>query len=108
MLPAWGVGLAVLSLLSFKTQQGYLLSSMLTGHGWEPISRLSFSMYLLHPLVINVWVLSQTSKFRYSHLNFLVAFTGIVGIIIFVAALVEWPVSKITRNMEKRLWNKRS
>ena len=72
------------------------------------MSKLSFSMYLLHPIVINIYVLGGDSKFRYRNVSFFYSFSGIV-VVTFLAALVlgvlvEWPLSKITRDLEKRLW----
>jgi len=107
--PAWGVGLSIMSLLSFNGQlRAFGSSSLLTWTGWDPLGKLSFSMYLLHPLIINIWVLGGASKFRYSNANFVYAFAGIVTITFLSALalgiLVEWPISKITRDFEKRIW----
>jgi len=110
--PAWGFGLAIMSLLAFNGQLTFLWSStILNWAGWDPVSKLSFSMYLLHPLVINVWVLGGDDKFRYSIVDTFYAFAGIVTVTIVVAViigvLVEWPLSKITRDLEKKLWTPR-
>ena len=107
--PGWGLGLTIMSLLSFNGQFRCLWSSsVLTWTGWDPIGRLSFSMYLLHPLIINIWVMGGASKFRYSHLSFAYAFAGVVTVTFIVALvvgiLVEWPISKLTRQMERRMW----
>ena len=68
-------------------------------------------MYLLHPLVINVWVLSGDDKFRFTIKDLMFAFAGIVLITfilaIIIGVLVEWPLSRITRDFEKTLWSKK-
>ena len=111
--PMWGIGLGVMSLLCFNGQLNFLWSStILTWPGWDPISKLSFCMYLLHPLVINVWVLGGDDKYRFSIINLFFAFAGIVIITFTVAIsigiLVEWPMSRITRDFEKQLWSSKT
>jgi len=107
--PVWGLGLSLLSLLSFNGQLNALgSSSLLLWPGWDPIAKLSFSMYLLHPLVINLWVFGRATKFRYSFVSFIYSFYGIVTATFLLALatgiLVEWPMSKITRDLERYLW----
>ena len=110
MRPIWGLGLAMLSLLSFNGQFNALgASSLLEWSGWNPISKLSFGMYLLHPLVGNLCLLGKTSKIRYSNIEMISAFASVSTLTFFLALvvgiLVEWPLSKITRDLEKKIWS---
>jgi len=113
MRPAWGFGLALLSLLSFNGQlQSLGSSSLLNWSGWNPIGKLSFSMYLIHPIVGNILILGRTNKIRYSHVDLLTDFVGIATVTFFMALaigmLVEWPISRITHDLERKLWTSNS
>lgn len=104
--PAWSCALAIFSLLALNGQL-FCVLPVLNWHGWTMISKLSFGMYLLHPLTINIWFLRRTSKFYYSHIDFIFSFAAIVTITYFSALvlslLVEWPMSKITSCWEKKI-----
>ena len=105
--PTWGFGISIMSLLSFNGQLNSLgASTVLNWSGWGPMAKLSFTMYLLHPLIINLWVFGSDSKSRYSLINSAYAFSGTVSITLLmslvVAILVEWPISKVTRDLEKK------
>jgi len=112
MRPLWSLGLVVISMLSFNGQLNFLgAHSVLTWPGWDPIGKLSFSMYLLHPLVGNFLLLGRTSKLRYTNAGFITMYAGI-SIVTFLLALcigllVEWPLSKITRDIEKMIYEKK-
>ena len=101
----------MISLLSFNGQLNFLgASSLLTWSGWDPIGKLSFSMYLTHPLVINVWFFSQSSKFRCSLVGFIYEYSAIVVLTfltsLVIGILVEWPMKKITSDLEKWMWSR--
>ena len=109
MRPLWSLGLFTLCLLGFNGQlHPWCGGAVLNWAGWDPVAKLSFGMYLLHPLVINVWFLSRSSKFSYSHVDFVFLCSGIVTLTflsaLFVGILVEWPFSKITKIFESWLW----
>ena len=109
MRPLWSLGLFTLCLLGFNGQlHSWCGGAILNWAGWDPVAKLSFGMYLLHPMVINVWFLSRSSKFSYSHVDFVFLCAGIVTLTflsaLFVGILVEWPFSKITKNFESWLW----
>ena len=107
--PLWSLGLMILCLLGFNGQlHPWCGATILNWAGWDPIAKLSFGMYLLHPMIINVWFLSRSSKFSYSHVDFVFLCAGIVTLTfisaLLVGILVEWPMSKITHRIETRLW----
>lgn len=109
MRPLWSLGLFILCLLGFNGQlHPWCGGAILNWAGWDPVAKLSFGMYLLHPMVINVWFLSRSSKFSYSHVDFVFLCAGIVTLTflsaLFVGILVEWPFSKITKSFESWLW----
>ena len=64
-------------------------------------------MYLLHVTVLNLLVLSQTQKWRYSHFSFLVTFSAVLFLSfiagLFVAVFVESPASRMTKHIERYL-----
>lgn len=107
MRPAWSIALAIMSLLSFNGQLWCLYSySLLNWKGWAFFARLSFAMYLIHPLIINIWVLGgHTSKLRYSHVAFVFAFVSIVVVTVLAAlvlwCLVECPAREVTKYLER-------
>ena len=108
--PVWGMGIAMISLLSFNGQFYCLgLHSVLTWKVWDPVGNLSFTMYLLHPLIINICFLGRSGKFNYSHVGFIYDYAGIITmtlvIALIVGILVERPMSKIAKIIEKALWS---
>lgn len=111
MRPLWSLGLFTLCLLGFNGQlHPWFGGAVLNWAGWDPVAKLSFGMYLLHPMVINVWFLSRSSKFSYSHVDFVFLCAGIVTLTflsaLLVGILVEWPFSKITKIFESWLWKR--
>nr|XP_050859870.1 nose resistant to fluoxetine protein 6-like isoform X1 [Vespula vulgaris]XP_050859871.1 nose resistant to fluoxetine protein 6-like isoform X1 [Vespula vulgaris]XP_050859872.1 nose resistant to fluoxetine protein 6-like isoform X1 [Vespula vulgaris]XP_050859873.1 nose resistant to fluoxetine protein 6-like isoform X1 [Vespula vulgaris]XP_050859874.1 nose resistant to fluoxetine protein 6-like isoform X1 [Vespula vulgaris]XP_050859875.1 nose resistant to fluoxetine protein 6-like isoform X1 len=63
----WGVGLAWL-LIACVTNHGGIVNKILSFKGWIPFSRLTYSTYLLNPIIINsIYLHSETSV----HVDFL-------------------------------------
>lgn len=66
-----------------------LLVTVLTNRAWLPLSRLSYSAYLLHPLVMACFYGSRTESFRFSHALLLYFTLGNI-IISYAAALLVY------------------
>ncbi|KAL2718957.1 nose resistant to fluoxetine protein 6-like isoform X1 [Vespula squamosa] len=63
----WGIGLAWL-LIACVTNHGGIANKILSFKGWIPLSRLTYSAYLLNPIIINsVYLHSETPV----HVDFL-------------------------------------
>lgn len=87
--------------------QGRYISRFLSHRLWSAPSRLCFAIYLVHVTIINLYVLSQTTKLRYSHLDFAVSFAAIVflsfaaGLLIVV--FIESPACRLSKHLETSL-----
>jgi len=94
----WAVAIAVITLLS-GNNQGASIQTFLSHPVFRPLANVTFAVYLLHTLIINVWALSRTQKLRYSHIDFAMTYIAvsfvsfICGMIITV--LIEIPISKV-------------
>jgi peptidoglycan/LPS O-acetylase OafA/YrhL len=103
--PLWAACLAVLTLLSvFGPTRGSYVSQFLSHRLWAAPAKLSFSIYLLHVTVINLYVLSQTEKLRYSHFDFAVSFAAILCVsfagALLLAVFVESPACRLSKHLE--------
>lgn len=59
----WCLSIGTLMLLFLGRPQGVsLVSSVLSWKLWAPLSRLSFAVYLIHPIIIFMWELGSTEK----------------------------------------------
>ena len=101
--PLWASALGVITLLCCNSQGG-ILGRFLSHRIWGPPAKLSFAVYLLHVTVLNLFVLSQTQKWRYSHFEFAFTFLGIIFasflLALFVAVFIESPACRISKQVE--------
>lgn len=65
----WSCGIAVLMTLCLEGNGGWL-NKLLSWRIWAPLSQLSFGAYLIHPIVIFVWLLGERQKNTYSLMTF--------------------------------------
>jgi hypothetical protein len=79
--------------------QGASIQTFLSHPVFRPFANVTFAVYLLHTLIINIWALSRTQKLRYSHIDFAMTYIAVsfvsfvCGLIITV--LIEIPISKV-------------
>ncbi|XP_075243252.1 O-acyltransferase like protein-like [Convolutriloba macropyga] len=102
----WGIGLAW---IVFACMHGYggMINSFLSWKVWIPFSRLTYLVYLLHPLVITYMVAASQTKFHYNNVNYASQFVAVLSFTYALAALaylaVELPVVRIEKAIKQKL-----
>ena len=95
---SWGLGLA---LLVFSCHNGYgcVVNNFLSMKFWIPLSRLTYSAYLIHPIFLSVLYGTTRDTFVYTDykvasmiVSNVVLSYGMAGV---VAAFVEFPLSNL-------------
>lgn len=104
--PLWCVAIGAITLLS-GNRQGGAVEKFLSHPVWAPPAKLSFAVYLLHVILINIWMLGRTQKLRYSHFDFAMDYCGIVFVsfaaALVVAVVVESPSARLSKTLEMLL-----
>lgn len=95
---AWGVGLA---LIVFVCHNGYgwVINDFLSMKIWIPLSRLTYTAYLIHPIVLTIIFGTLREPFTYS--NYIMAVYAVAMVVLsfgaagVVAVFVEFPLSNL-------------
>lgn len=95
---AWGIGLG---LIVFVCHNGYgwIINDFLSMKIWIPLSRLTYTAYLIHPIVLTVIFGTLREPFTYS--NYIMAVYAVAMVVLsfgaagVVAVLVEFPLSNL-------------
>lgn len=95
---AWGVGLA---LIVFVCHNGYgwVINDFLSMKIWIPLSRLTYTAYLVHPIVLTIIFGTLREPFTYS--NYIMAVYAVAMVVLsfgaagVVAVFVEFPLSNL-------------
>jgi hypothetical protein len=99
--PAWGAGLSALLYLACTHRGGGAVGGFLSLPGWAPLGRLSFGVYLLHPLVIGWLGLQAPGPMVWSVPWFVGFFTAVYALVHAAAALlfvvVEAPCAAVQK-----------
>ncbi|XP_063721599.1 nose resistant to fluoxetine protein 6-like [Symsagittifera roscoffensis] len=101
----WAVGVAW---VMFACMHGYggIINSFLSWKIWIPLARLTYLVYLLHPLMIVFATASSQTQFHYNNYNYAASYVSVLTFTYALAAvaylLVELPVIKIERALRNR------
>lgn len=71
---SWSVGLCLVLYLSIVSSG--IVDKFLSWSFWVPLSRLTFSAYLIHPILINLYYRSLQRGIMFSHRDILLYFSG--------------------------------
>jgi len=96
--PAWCVGLAVLCVLNFSRVGGiaqWILEAPIFGY----LSKLTFTVYLSHPIMLFIWIRSFTAPINFSLVGYSLAFCGILLTSTAFAFVVHLIIEQPTANL---------
>lgn len=102
----WAVGLA---LLVFALHNGYgrAINAFLSMSFWVPLSRLTYTAYLIHPIILTVIFTTLREPFTYSDYSMAVYSVANValsfGAAMVVAVFVEFPLSNLEMSVFKMI-----
>jgi peptidoglycan/LPS O-acetylase OafA/YrhL len=97
---------------TFAACVAWMIIACVTGNGgpiarfldwsfWSPLSRLTYSLYLVHVLVIYWYLAVQESPMHFSYVHYVYFYFGTVmialGFAYLVSLLVEWPMIGLLR-----------
>lgn len=97
--PSWALGVCVILFVCI-THPRNGLNRIMGAPLWEPLSRLTFGAYLVHPIVMQIFYFSSTTYFRFSVLNVAAWFVTNLVFSYAIAALLFVVVEKPLSNVE--------
>ena len=94
----WGVGLAMM-VFACHNGYGWVINDFLSMKMWIPLSRLTYTAYLVHPIVLTVIFVSIQEPFTYTDFTLAVYAVAMVALSFgaagVVAVFVEFPLSNL-------------
>ena len=94
----WGLGLSLFIFICFSGMGGPI-DAFLSWGVFVPLSRLTFSAYLIHPVVIAVFMFSLRDKLYYYDITYAFLIVGLVAMSYVAAAIIaiciEFPLSNV-------------
>jgi peptidoglycan/LPS O-acetylase OafA/YrhL len=103
--PLWTLGVAIVTFLCV-TGEGGVVNSMLSWYIWDPIAKLTYSAYLIHPFLIRVVYYNRTELFTYSDTMYVTHFLAFAVLSYAVASgmslLIETPFARLEKVLLKK------
>jgi peptidoglycan/LPS O-acetylase OafA/YrhL len=100
----WGLCLAWV-VYACTSGRGGVANVILSWSGWFPLSRLTYSVYLLHPVIILVYISSLRQPAYVDNLHMAYFYVGVLGISYACASVlslcVEYPMAAIEKVLLK-------
>eukprot|EP01130_Rhizamoeba_saxonica_P015510 TRINITY_DN6979_c0_g1_i4.p1 TRINITY_DN6979_c0_g1~~TRINITY_DN6979_c0_g1_i4.p1 ORF type:complete len:633 (-),score=77.82 TRINITY_DN6979_c0_g1_i4:66-1964(-) len=93
-------GLGIITVY-FYNGYGGVVKDFLSHDFWTPLARLTFSAYMIHPMVMQIIYVSNASSVTWSPYNVSIDFVGFVVLSYFCALLLYIFVEKPFMNVEK-------
>lgn len=101
----WSCSISILMILCLDGNGGWL-NRFLSWPIWAPFAQLSFGTYLIHPIVIFVWLLGMRQKNAFSVATFIMSLTAVTCVSFFASLmaslLVEFPIATLVANQVKK------
>lgn len=103
----WSISLCYIIFACIHNSGGYINAFL--GHQlWQPLSRLSYSIYLLHYPVIRIAIFSAKSTSYYTEFMFYQLFFGFLMLSVFVSIIGSLSVELPVQILEKLLFHQRN
>jgi peptidoglycan/LPS O-acetylase OafA/YrhL len=93
---------------SFHKGHGGPLKDLLSLYIWVPLTRLNYTVYLIHPIVIFVINYSSTTTFHYSAIYGAVRYSSNIVLAYVMGIVLHLVIEKPTANLERVLLPKRN
>ena len=104
--PLWSLAL---SWVIFSCMHGYggIINTFLCWKLWVPLGKLTYMVYLIHPLLMVFYYSTSEQKFLYSDLNYAFAYIGLLTVTyitsFFAVLMIESPLVQIEKLLSNRI-----
>ncbi|GAB5364255.1 hypothetical protein AAMO2058_000954000 [Amorphochlora amoebiformis] len=100
--PAWSIGLAAMLFLCFQNLAGPV-GWILSLKFFQYVSKLTFCMYLLHPMILALIFFNRVYPIHYTHVNFSIFYISALASTAFLSLIVFLTIETPLANLQKSL-----
>lgn len=101
----WSIGLVIMVILC-TTDQGGFIEKLLSLNFWDPVGKLTYSAYLVHPILIRVVYFNRVALIRYDGYMYAIHYLGFLvlayGIATILYCCVESPFGSLVKLLTTR------